>query len=358
MSSTRNYFALGHTARGFHSLYGSAFHETQRLYILEGGYGAGKSHWMHKLATAVQERGEPVELFHSPLNPGSVDGIIINGGKTGVVDGSAYRGAAITAPGVREIYVNLWPALQTSDLTAYKKDISELNAGITEGYEQAFDIFAEALSVHDQWEKFYIQNMDFKKADQVADNLADAWFTGHKKNKPSHVRRRFFGAATPDGAVDHIQSLTQEVNKRYFLKGRPGSGKSTMLKKLSASAQSLGIDVDVFHCGFDPNSLDMLIFPELSIAVFDSTAPHEYFPHRSSDEIVDLYELLIAPGTDEKHQAQLKEIRQVYSAKMKAATACLRKVREYNQQLKSIYVNHTDYQAVEHITSQLEQRIL
>ena len=97
-------------------------------------------------------------------------------------------------------------------------------------------------------------------------------------NKPSKVQHRFLGAATPVGAVDFVPNLTEDVPKRYFIKGRPGSGKSTMLKKIVAEGEKRGFDIEVYHCGFDPNSLDMIIIRELGIAIFDSTAPHEILP--------------------------------------------------------------------------------
>lgn len=36
----------------------------------------------------------------------------------------------------------------------------------------------------------------------------------------------------------------------------------------------------------------MLIIPELSVCIFDSTAPHEYFPNRESDHTIDMYKQL------------------------------------------------------------------
>src|SRR5690606_34119962 len=120
-----------------------------------------------------------------------------------------------------------------------------------------------------------------------AEELIIELFDGRGGDAPSRGRRLFFGAATPKGAVDYIQELTASLKRRIFIKGRPGSGKSTMLKKLAAAAESRGIAVQVFHCGLDPHSLDMLIFPELSTAIFDSTAPHEYDPNRGGDEILD-----------------------------------------------------------------------
>ena len=44
------------------------------------------------------------------------------------------------------------------------------------------------------------------------------------------MKHRFLGAATPKGAVDFVPNLTEGLPHRYFIKGPPGPGKSTMLK--------------------------------------------------------------------------------------------------------------------------------
>ena len=77
--------------------------------------------------------------------------------------------------------------------------------------------------------------------------------------------------------------------KRIFIKGRPGTGKSTFLKKLSKSLIDNGFDVEEYYCSFDKESLEMVISRELSFAVFDSTSPHEKFPERETEEILDFY---------------------------------------------------------------------
>ena len=130
-----------------------------------------------------------------------------------------------------------------------------------------------------------------------------------------------------------------------------------MLKGLAATAEKRGFDVDIFHCGFDPNSLDMLIFPELSLAIFDSTAPHEYFPNKSGDQILDMYERAIQPGTDEKFASELGPIQQRYSEKMKEATSYLAKSQEIDSQIKKYYNAATDFSCVNSLYRQLEDEV-
>src|SRR5699024_4087415 len=120
--------------------------------------------------------------------------------------------------------------------------------------------FQEAHAIHDDWEEIYIKNMDFNKADQITAELIEACFGKMKLNKQADVLHRYLGAATPKGAVDFVPNITADIGKRYFLKGRAGSGKSTMLKKIATVGQEKGFDIEIYHCGFDPDSLDMIIF--------------------------------------------------------------------------------------------------
>ena len=318
-----HYFAGGNTARGYFSLYDSNFAGLEKVFILKGGPGTGKSTLMKKIASDWQEKGQDVEYIHCSSDPESIDGIIFRGLKMGIVDGTEPHVMEPKAPGAIEEYVNLGDAWNSQQLSMEKVDIVRLMDERKEAYNQAYQAYASALAVHDEWEEVYIANMDFEKLNALTEKLKWTFFGDIFLNKKADVRHRFLGAATPIGAVDHVPNLTEGIRKRYFLKGRPGSGKSTLLKKLASAAENRGFDVEIYHCGFDPNSLDMVILRELGITIFDSTAPHEYFPTREGDEIIDLYQVAILPGTDEIYSEQIKDISTRYRNKMNEGTAHL-----------------------------------
>ncbi|MBL4953220.1 PRK06851 family protein [Neobacillus sp. YIM B02564] len=353
----KNYFAGGNTARGFHNLYDSNLQGLNRIFILKGGPGTGKSSLMKNIAKEWLEKGYDIELLHCSSDNNSIDGVLIPALKVGIVDGTAPHVIEPKAPGAVEEYINLGEAWDAKALAARKKAIEKLSKQIGESFEQAYATFKQALEVHDDWEKIYINSMDFQKADQLTNKLIESFFGKMKLNKPSDVRHRFLGAATPMGAVDFVPNLTEDIPKRYFIKGRPGSGKSTLLKKLAAAAEERGIDVEIYHCGFDPNSLDMLIFRELGIAIFDSTAPHEYFPSRDGDEIIDMYEILIEPGTDDIFADIISKISAQYKRKMAEATSYLAKAKELHDELEAIYVAAMDFSVVEQIQRKIEAEI-
>ncbi|MRX71178.1 hypothetical protein GJU40_03200 [Bacillus lacus] len=355
----RHYFASGNTAKGFHSLYASSLDPLQRLYILKGGPGTGKSTLMKKLGETWSKKGFDVEYIHCSSDHESIDGILLPQLQAGVADGTAPHIIEPRVPGAIEEYINLGAGWNSSELRKHKKELLALRENIQSSYQSAYHEFSQALRIHDDWEKIFIENMNFKKANLLTQKLLSEFFQEENLNKKAKVIHRFLGAATSRGAVDYVPNLTEDVQRRIFIKGRPGSGKSTMLKKIAAEAEKRGYDTEVYHCGFDPDSLDMVILREAGIAIFDSTAPHEYFPEREGDEILDMYALAILPGTDEKFAVQLKEISSRYAERMKQGTFYLAEAKALHDQVEAIYTSSMNFlsvnEAAEEISSEFER---
>lgn len=354
----KNYFAGGNTARGFYSLFESNLQGLDRLFILKGGPGTGKSSLMKAIGAELSDKGYDLEYIHCSSDNQSIDGVIIPALKAGIVDGTAPHVIEPKLPGAVEEYINLGEAWDSRSLAQQKDEIASLTAQIGNSFAAAYKTFAEALKIHDEWEKIYIENMNFQKADELTKKLLQVFYGNMKLNKPPVIKHRYLGAATPAGAVDFVPNLTEDIQKRYFIKGRPGSGKSTMLKKLAAEAGRRGFDTEIYHCGFDPHSLDMIIVRELGLAIFDSTAPHEYFPDRDGDEIVDMYDIAINPGTDEIYAEQLKEISDRYKNKMQEATSYLAKAKTQHDSLEKIYVEAMDFKVVDRIKDEIRSELL
>lgn len=85
----KNVYPGGNTVRGFFSLYDSALQNLQRLYILKGGPGTGKSTLIRQVGLAMVDRGYDIEFLHCSSDNRSLDGVIIPAVGVGIVDGTA-----------------------------------------------------------------------------------------------------------------------------------------------------------------------------------------------------------------------------------------------------------------------------
>lgn len=311
-NSAVNYFVNSNSAKGFVSLFDSNFSHLHNVIRLSGYPSVVASDILSGICVRAGEKGFHTELIHNCLD-NSIEGVIIPERNAGIINFPLYD----------EDEYNIAAMLNDENLSQTKSCLSA-----------AHKHFANALSIHDRWEKIYISNMDFAAADRLADETIEKVIGEKTLDKIGMKVDRFFGAATINGPFDYIENLTADIGKRYFIKGRPGTGKSTFLRRIAESAAEAGFNVEIYHCAFDPDSLDMIILRELDICLFDSTAPHEYFPSRPDDEVIDIYKAAVTDKTDEKYRSEITAIMIDYKAEIAKATKQLGKAKRYYDEVQ------------------------
>jgi len=105
------------------------------------------------------------------------------------------------------------------------------------------------------------------------------------------VRHLFPGANSCYGfysLYDHM--VPPQVKSKVILKGGPGTGKSTFMKKIGADLSARQIDTEYHWCSSDHNSLDGVVGSQGQICVLDGTAPHVVEPRfpGAVDRIINL----------------------------------------------------------------------
>lgn len=68
--------------------------------------------------------------------------------------------------------------------------------------------------------------------------------------------------------------VSPQVERKIVLKGGPGVGKSTFMKKLGEDFANAEIDVEFHWCSSDNESLDGVVIGRQQFCVVDGTAPH------------------------------------------------------------------------------------
>lgn len=94
------------------------------------------------------------------------------------------------------------------------------------------------------------------------------------------VRHFFAGVNSPKGFFSRFDDIASDKTcaRKIYIKGGPGMGKSTIMKRIAHIAEGEDYNVDVFHCSSDASSLDGVYIKELKTALIDATAPHNSDP--------------------------------------------------------------------------------
>lgn len=85
-------------------------------------------------------------------------------------------------------------------------------------------------------------------------------------------RQYFMGMSTVKGYETEFYRQ-HESFYGYYIKGGPGTGKSTLMKKLSDAFPDER--KTFYYCSSDPKSLDAVVFEDKKFFIADATAPHE-----------------------------------------------------------------------------------
>lgn len=94
------------------------------------------------------------------------------------------------------------------------------------------------------------------------------------------IKRTFFlGANSPAGFYSlYDKYISANPGFFYFIKGGPGCGKSSFMRRIAEKAEKAGLSCEYIVCSADPDSLDGVYFPETATGILDATAPHATEP--------------------------------------------------------------------------------
>jgi hypothetical protein len=89
------------------------------------------------------------------------------------------------------------------------------------------------------------------------------------------IRHMFPGGNSRYGFYSLYEYLIwPQVERKIILKGGPGTGKSTLMKKIGQFLAEKGLDIEYHWCSSDDHSLDGIVMSKHGIGIVDGTAPH------------------------------------------------------------------------------------
>ena len=94
------------------------------------------------------------------------------------------------------------------------------------------------------------------------------------------LKKYFLASNSCEGFISYFDTSYNPDNgwKAYIIKGGPGTGKSTFMKRVAKACLNRGYKPHICPCSSDPDSLDVVVIPEIKTVIMDGTAPHTVDP--------------------------------------------------------------------------------
>lgn len=340
-------FAAANTYKGFRSCFEEIFEKSglEKVYILKGGPGVGKSTLMKKAAFTASEKGMNPIYYHCSSDPGSLDGVIVPEKGCAILDGTAPHVFDPVYPGARDIIVNLGQAWNLDVLNQHKKSIIHLSDNKGMCYKAAYRLLSAAKSTDDEMREIGGRCMNTRKASVAAARIAAKHFG---KNGSGKIKTVVCDAISCYGEVRYF-CYEKQAEILYFVKDIKSTA-GFFFDRLYDYALRSGIEMYAGIRPLCPDEKVCLYFPGIGmcISMYDDDFCRELDKKAKTYKIINLARFFDA----DKYRAlrsKYKFAEKCYTALKEAAFGELAKAGAYHAELEQIYGKATDYKRVSEI---------
>ncbi|MBZ4666635.1 PRK06851 family protein [Mahella sp.] len=354
IGNIREMFPGGNTAYGFYSFYDYIIGpEANRIFIIKGGPGVGKSTIMRQIGDEMLQRGYDVEFHHCSSDNDSLDGVVIPAIKIALIDGTAPHVVDPKNPGAVDEIIHLGDYWDEKGIRAYKDTIIGHNRQIKHLFDRAYRYLAAAKCLRDNISVSVESCTDKAKVYHLAYDINKALFNDMPiSDKVGKQRHLFASAITPDGIVDHLDTLIVPQAHRYVLKADIGSGSSYILLDIAKAAETVGCDVELYHCPLVPDEVEHVIIPALNTAITTSS--------KFADTCTAAYDLntCIDNGKLNALKDKISKDRVMMDSLMNEAIINIAAAKKVHDEMESYYKSNMNFEAVQQAKNRLLERIL
>lgn len=350
-------FPGANTSKGFYSYYRYIINqeEANRIFILKGGPGVGKSTFMKNISETVAEQGYDVEHMHCSSDNSSLDAIVVPGIGVALMDGTAPHVVDPQYPGVVDEIINLGDFWDETAMRNNKQKVINIKNEIGGCFERAYRYLKAAAHIYENNAAIYGCASNEAKVNIKTKELIDEIFDAIPPAKKAGRQRCMFASAiTPDGLINYLDELMTADNV-YILAGFPGAGTERVLENIKTSALIRGLGAEAFYCAFDPCKLEHLIIPGLNTAL---TTVNDY-------HTTDVCALRKIDFKDMLNERQLRKAKNeteynktMFENLLYKAVDMIHNAKTLHDELEACYVPYMDFDAIQSRRRQLLQRIL
>ena len=336
------YFAASNSSEGFKSYYPEVFGRADRLYVIKGGPGTGKSNFMKKCAESAKKNSLEVEYYYCSSDPRSLDGVLILGRENiGIIDGTSPHVWEPIHPGAREEIVNLGQFWDPRLLRLQKNEIFSLSNKKSAAYKRAYDYLRSCGNLRAVSDSLLRKFVDREKMQAAADRLVRSL---ELPRGTATVLPSLLDAVAMTGKFS-FDSFRVSADNVILVDDFYGVGK-LFLGALLRSLSSVGETVRVAFDPVDSRLVNGLFLENSKIAFLlwdkDNT-PSDEGKVVNAKRFVDVEKLRVIRG-------ELRYATRLYSDCLDGALHALSEAKVYHFLLEDIYKNAMDFKALNDFT--------
>lgn len=346
-------FAAANTNHGFVSFFEQTFcrEEMNKIYILKGGPGTGKSTIMKKYAEAATKKGCTPIFFHCSSDPDSLDAVTVKETGISILDGTAPHIFDPVYPGIRDFYINLSEAWNTDILAQKSTEAKKLADKKSACYKTAYRLLEAAGSIEKQMNALSSEFVDREKVKNFVRRFSHKYI--RKTSKKEEIYRTLVSAVSSQGCVRYFtfEKLAETI---FFVKDSKLASRF-LFKELANEVKKSGVNAVFTVAPENPDTVCGIYLPciSLSISLYDEKMADIF---SKSGKVVKVINSARFINPD-----SYKAVRQKY----KFAEKCLESITSealselacagaYHSELEKIYISATDYTIVNKISESIQ----
>ncbi len=140
------YFCAANSGGGFVSFYPQLIGESERVFVVKGGPGTGKSRFLNSVVERARQTSRRAVCYCCSSDPTSLDAVSIDG-RVLFLDGTAPHAVEASLPGARDDLIDLGRFWDSAVLIGQRLRISKLAEQKSLAYSSAYDYLAAAADL-------------------------------------------------------------------------------------------------------------------------------------------------------------------------------------------------------------------
>lgn len=356
----RKLFSGGNTPLGFYSFYDHIIdNDAQRVLIVEGVSGTGRSMFMRKIVDILSEAGIDLELHFNANDNELLDAIVMPQLKIALIDGAIRKSAGLKQTNVVETVLNLDDISDEPNINLNCEEIAENRREIGRLLRRAYDYLAIA-KIFDDIELSLLKDGDAIKWPALYAISSEIIFEMFGKRprefKKGHKRHLFASAFTPYGLVNFLDSIFCDIQNLWILDGPPGSGEEVLIERVIEESMMRGYVVEVFHCPLNPKRIEHVLVSKIGLGIVTSSKYYHYY-RRKDARIIDSTSWLDM-GKTEKFAVEQEMAHEMSEKCFEQAVSYIRRAKQLQDIMDINMMPGTDFERLDSMVDKLINRCL